>query len=417
MSRYFEIHITNGTPICSTYTIYHTSAVLGNVVTLYPSNTLATNITYSQLTSSPPLIIIAPDNATTILIKDTCGICTPYVDPIPARHFYSAVTESKTIDILSDDCACDYGNGNTCLVSGNGLTFCTSTQFYSNDFLSIQDYPTYLIYEGNKLLVTGKIGSFVVNVIGSDNQAAGCTPCDDKPTVFSGLVTTEKTFTFEAWAFPLGSYDPEFNVYGQKLNFDKVGIDPRYFVYFSQTGNLGSFYNQPFSYGKPLIFKYYMIFDVSRMRASGTTDGYSNDWQNEPPWREKTSFVIEDVQYSSTPHPEIGGNVQVENKSGTTIIAGKTNFPYVFNSPKTMRFTLVPLTKFYQWTRPSTQYPPPCYKYPITYYSNSGTVRVPRGPWNCNSNSIHSPSRYWPDWGTAKILPGSYVKIYDASQF
>jgi hypothetical protein len=421
MSRYFEIHITNGTPICDTYTIYHTSAVPGNEVTIYPSNTPAVNITYSQLTSSPPLVIIAPDNATTILLKDTCGNCTPYIDPTPARHFYDTVIESKNLNLLSESSACD-GYGNGCLVSGNGLTFCTSTQFYSDiDLPRIESYPTYLIYEGNKLLVTGIIGSSVVNVTSSDNVIAGCTPCDDRPTVFSGLVTTQKSYTFTAQAsFPnnvttTGNYNPSiFEVNPIKFEFDNVSITNGYFNYYSGNNATYSLYNLSPTYNKDFIIEYDIIFDISGMKASGTTTGcfggqFSNDWQND--WRQYTAFYMQDMNLAPQSNGNwIGDQILIRNtgitESGfSTTVRVRMSFPYRFyknGAPYSglFRFTLTPRVRRFQWTNTGA---PPNYQYANEFGD--------KGPWsNCGT-------KYWDKWGTLKILPGSYVKIYDASQF
>jgi len=418
MSRYFEIHITNGTPICSAYTIYHTSAVPGNEVTLYPSNIPATGITYLQLTSSPPLIIISPNNATTILLKDECGNCIPYSNPTPARNFYDAVIESKNLNLLSENSACD-GYGIICLVSGNGLTFCTSTQFYSNDFLSIQDYPTYLIYGGNKLLVTGTRGSLVVNVTSSDTVVAACTPCDDRVTVFNGLVTTEKSYTFSAQAtFPnnvciTGNYNPSiFQTNPLKLDFDVVSINDIYFRYYSGATQTNSIFNRYPAQNKDFIIEYNIIFDVSGMKASGSTYQYSNDWQND--WRQKTLFYLQDMSLGyNRPDNIVGNEISIKNtgitESGfSTTVRVKTNFPYNFPyGTRDYRFTLSPSWKNYTWTNNGN---PPNYV--------AANEFGDRGPWSpaCGYFRYSNP-QYWPNWGTVKILPGSYVKIYDASQF
>jgi hypothetical protein len=419
MSRYFEIHITNGTPICPTYTIYHTSAVPGNEVTLYPSNTPAIGIIYSQLTSSPPLIIIAPDNATTILIKDTCGNCTPYTNPTPARNFYDAVIESKNLNLLSENSACD-GYGIICLVSGNGLTFCTSTQFYSDiDLPRIESYPTYLIYGGNKLLVTGTRGSSIVNVTSSDNVVAACTPCDDRVTVFSGLVTTEKSYKFSAQAtFPnnvcnTGNYNPStFQTNPLKLDFDIVSSNNIYFNYYSGATATYSLYNLNPSLNKDFIIEYNIIFDVSGMKASGSTGPYPNDWQDF--YRQKTMFYLQDMQLGNNrPDSIVGNEINIKNtgitESGfSTTVRVKTNFPYNFPyGTRPYRFTLSPSIRSFTWTSNGN---PPNYV--------AANEFGERGPWSpaCR-NFLYSNPQYWPNWGTVKILPGSYVKIYDASQF
>jgi hypothetical protein len=419
MSRYFEIHITNGTPICNTYTIYHTSAVPGNEVTLYPSNTPATGITYSQLTSSPPLVVTVPDNATIILLKDTCGNCTPYIDPTPARHFEDAVIEANTLNLLSPDSACD-GYGNGCLVSGNGLTFCTSTQFYSIDFQRIISYPTYLIYEGNKLLVTGTIGSLIVNVTSSDNVIAGCTNCDDRPTIFSGIVTTQKSYTFTAQAsFPTdlvttGSYYGSiFQTNPLSIDFDNVGFDNTYFNYNDNGGYkiLKIISNQT----KEVIIQYNIIFDVSGMVASGSTGPYPNDWQNS--WRQRTMFYMAELYRNGSLSPTyfltaniIGpDNFFVENNSPTSIRL-KVNFPLTLNTNilrNAYRFTLSPRVRSVTWNLNGN---PPNYV-AANEFGEKGPWSPPLGYYPYNN------PKYWDNWGTVKILPGSYIKIYDYSQF
>jgi len=429
MSRYFEIHITNGTPICDTYTIYHTSAVPGNEVTLYPSNTPATGITYSQLTSSPPLVVTVPDNATIILLKDTCGNCTPYTDPTPARHFEGAVIEANTLNLLSQNSACD-GYGNSCLVSGNGLTFCTSTKFYSNDFLSIQYYPTYLIYGGNKMLVTGTIGSFEVNVINS------CTACDDRPTIFNGTVSTLKSNTFTAQA----SFSPYFGAYGYEyawyygskfqtnpvsLNFDNVIFDTSYFSYDNNGGyNILKIIG---SQTRDVVIEYNMIFDISGMVASGD---YS--WQNY--WRVKSFFYMAELYKVSSTSTNyilttdiIGDFLAVENNNNPTTVRVKFSFAKTLNTNtlrNAYRFTLSPSYRSVTWTSLD---PAPNYKYSFPYqtpptFANGVPIGTNYGPWgppycyNCPSYPIENP-KYWDNWGTLKVLPGSHVKIYDYTQY
>jgi len=79
MARYFKVRITQGFSNCATgFNIYWNNT--SNLAQVYHGAgqplTPASNIPYNQLITQPtPFVVVVGDNATQILLYDTCNQC------------------------------------------------------------------------------------------------------------------------------------------------------------------------------------------------------------------------------------------------------------------------------------------------------------------------------------------------------
>lgn len=81
--RYFYVKITGGTS-SGPFSIYYDAVGPNTLATGYTSETSATNITYSQLTTGSGFGVIVPDTASSILLVNSSGNgnCSPIVYPL-----------------------------------------------------------------------------------------------------------------------------------------------------------------------------------------------------------------------------------------------------------------------------------------------------------------------------------------------
>jgi len=99
MSRYFRVTIESGQSVCPFYNVYYNSVSQGNLATLYPSLAPASNLTFAQLaTVNPPVIVSVPDGVATIIVSGTCGACnaTTQIIPTPTPTIQTTKTPTPT---------------------------------------------------------------------------------------------------------------------------------------------------------------------------------------------------------------------------------------------------------------------------------------------------------------------------------
>lgn len=99
MSQFIRIRISQGSS-SGPYTIYYNQVTPGNVAQIYGPTipyTLATSVTFNQLTGIPSyLIIVVPDTAYQIILVDNVNPCPPIIQPLPVPTPTATVTPTPT---------------------------------------------------------------------------------------------------------------------------------------------------------------------------------------------------------------------------------------------------------------------------------------------------------------------------------
>lgn len=116
--RYYSVAITGGTAT-GPYSIYYNSVINGNLVYLYPSNNIATGLTYSQLQTG--VTASTPTNATSIIIYNT----------------YCGSSQTLNIGESSGDTIC------LCMTSTNTFTGLYNQYYFCTDGTYVNSKPKY----------------------------------------------------------------------------------------------------------------------------------------------------------------------------------------------------------------------------------------------------------------------------------
>ncbi len=96
MARNFYILITGGTSL-GPYTVYYDSVNVSNIATLVSNTNPATNLSYSDLTTSPGVLVSIPDSTTSIILhNDSCNLDINYGLPTPTPTPTSSPTPTPT---------------------------------------------------------------------------------------------------------------------------------------------------------------------------------------------------------------------------------------------------------------------------------------------------------------------------------
>lgn len=77
-----NVKIVSGNTPCEFYNVYYNSVNPSNLAIIVSSSLPATNVTYTQLTTTLGLLVEVPNSATTIIISGTCGYCSGFTQQI-----------------------------------------------------------------------------------------------------------------------------------------------------------------------------------------------------------------------------------------------------------------------------------------------------------------------------------------------
>ena len=99
MSKYITVSISQGSSL-GPYTIYYNVINSLNVAAIYNGvnipTTPANSVTFAQLTSPTPFIVVVPDTATQIILVDNVSPCPPIIQIIPVPTLTPTLTPTPT---------------------------------------------------------------------------------------------------------------------------------------------------------------------------------------------------------------------------------------------------------------------------------------------------------------------------------
>jgi len=92
-----NVKIVSGNTPCEFYNVYYNSVNQTNLATIVSSSLPATNVTYTQLTTTLGLLVEVPNSATTIIISGTCGYCGGFTQQIANYGDFKVANDSVSL--------------------------------------------------------------------------------------------------------------------------------------------------------------------------------------------------------------------------------------------------------------------------------------------------------------------------------
>lgn len=136
-----NVKIVSGNTPCEFYNVYYNSVNPSNLAIIVSSSLPATNVTYTQLTTSIGLLVEVPNSATTIIISGTCGYCSGFTQQIANYSSFKVANDTGSLcsqfpqQIYFDNTGQGYLATNVFLYTDSRLTipFTGYTYIVNND--------------------------------------------------------------------------------------------------------------------------------------------------------------------------------------------------------------------------------------------------------------------------------------------